>query len=122
MDSRRDFFGGMALAAGSLACAAQPGEKLRFGVIGCGGYGTVDLRAAFANGGVECSALCDVDSEHLATAAAEVEKLQGSRPGTFKQYRDLLDAPGLRFVIIATPPHWHALPFIEACRRNLDIY
>ncbi len=25
-------------------------------------------------------------------------------------------------MVIATPPHWHALPFIEACRRGLDIY
>jgi predicted dehydrogenase len=64
----------------------------------------VDLQAALQTGGVECVALCDVDSQHLAEAAAQVEKLQGSRPRTFKHYGDLLDTPGLRAVIIATPP------------------
>jgi predicted dehydrogenase len=118
---RREFLGGLAAAAGQLA-RAQGGDKIRFGVIGCGWYGMVDLQAAFKNGGVECVALCDVDSEHLASAADAVEKLQGSRPKTFKHYKDLLDTPGLKMLIIATPPHWHALPFIEACKRNLDIY
>jgi predicted dehydrogenase len=119
---RRDFLGGMAVAAGQLARGAQTGDKIRFGLIGCGWYGMVDLQAAFRSGGVECIALCDVDSEHLSSVAAEVEKLQGSRPKTYWNYRELLDAPGLQMLIIATPPHWHALPFIDACKRNLDIY
>jgi predicted dehydrogenase len=89
---------------------------------GCGWYGMTDLRAAFKAGGVECVALCDIDSEHLRTAAEEVEKLQGAPAKTFKHYRELLETPGLRAVIIATPPHWHALPFIEACCHGLDIY
>jgi predicted dehydrogenase len=115
MQNRREFLG-------SLAVAAQSAPKIKMGVIGCGWYGMVDLHAAFKNGGVECVALCDVDSDHLAASAAEVEKLQGRRPKTFKHYRELLDTPGLQAVIIATMPHWHALPFIDACRRNLDIY
>jgi predicted dehydrogenase len=82
----------------------------------------VDVKAAFQAGDVEVVGLCDVDSEHLAKSADEVAKRQGSRPATFKLYTDLLQAPGLEAVIIATPPHWHALPFIAACERGLDIY
>jgi predicted dehydrogenase len=117
---RREFLGGLAVTG--LARGAQAGGKIKFGLIGCGWYGMVDLQAAFKRGGVECVGLCDVDSGHLAAAAAEVEKLQGSKPKTFKHYRELLDLPGLQMVIVATPPHWHALPFIDACQRNLDIY
>jgi predicted dehydrogenase len=96
--------------------------KLRLGLIGCGWYGMVDVRAAFKAGGVEVVALCDVDEQHLTDSAAAVEKLQGSRPRTFKRYEDLLQTPGLDAVIIATPPHWHALPFIAAVTTNLNIY
>jgi predicted dehydrogenase len=113
--NRREFLG--AVAAGAAA-----GEKLKIGLIGCGWYGMVDLNAALRAGGVDVVALCDIDSEHLAAAAAEVEKKQGSRPKTFKHYAELLDLPGLEAVIIATPPHWHALPFIAACRKGLHIY
>jgi predicted dehydrogenase len=98
------------------------GPKLRIGLIGCGGYGLTDIRAALKVGGVEVIALCDIDSQHLAKSAEQIEKMQGSRPKTFKYYHELLDTPGLEAVIIATPPHWHALMFIAAVAKGLDVY
>ena len=100
--------------------AAQ--RKLRLGLIGCGWYGGVDLQAAYKAGGVECGALCDVDAAALEATAAEVEKAQGSRPKLHRDYRELIAGGGLDGVIIASPPHWHALQFIEACRKGLDVY
>lgn len=122
--SRRRFLGTGALAAAALTAgtAAGAGEKLKMGVIGSGWYGMVDMNAAFKVGGVECIGLCDVDTAHLEESAQAVEAKQGYRPQTFKHYRDLLNMPGLQAVIIATPPHWHALPFIDALAKGLDIY
>ena len=121
---RRAFLGtlaaGAALAPRGTAFAAR--EPVRLGVIGCGWYGGVILDAAFKAGGVETVGLCDVDTEHLEKTAQKVEGLQGRKPRTFRDWRELLDTPGLEAVVIATPPHWHALPFIEACRRGKDVY
>jgi predicted dehydrogenase len=68
------------------------------------------------------AAICDVDNEHLLAASERIRDRQGLSPRALKDYRELLDTPGLQAVIIATPPHWHALPFIEACRRGKDVY
>ena len=106
----------------ALLRGAEADRKLKLGLIGCGWYGMVDVEAAFKVGGVEVVALCDVDSEHLEQSAAKVEKLQGKRPQTFKQYEELLKVPDLEAVIIATPPHWHALQLIAAVGRGLDVY
>ncbi len=106
----------------SVLSAAEPGSKLKIGLIGCGWYGMVDLKAAHKLGGVETVALCDVDSEHLSKSADDIEKIQGKRPQTFKLYQDLLKAPDLEAVIIASPPHWHALHLIAALERGLDVY
>jgi predicted dehydrogenase len=126
---RRTFLRAAALGAvalgGWVGRAAQVGQavkKIKLGLIGCGGYGLADARAAFKAGGVEVMALCDVDSEHLSRGAAEIEKLQGARPLTFKLCQELLDTPGLEAVIIASPPQWHALHFIAATEKGLDIY
>lgn len=102
--------------------AADPDHKLRLGLIGCGWYGMVDVKAALKVGGVEIIALCDVDSEHLGKSADEVEKLQSRRPQTFKLYEDLLKVAELEAVIIATPPQWHALHLIAALNRGVDVY
>jgi predicted dehydrogenase len=126
--SRRKFIGSAAAGAIAIpalinrAAASQPADKLKIGLIGCGWYGMVDLKAAFKAGGVVCIALCDVDSEHLKNSADTVAELQGSRPKTFKDYRQLLALSDLQAVIIATPPQWHALPFILALEKGLDIY
>ncbi len=123
--NRREFLG--AAAIGSMAisravCGAQHGRTLEMGVIGVGWYGMVDAKAALGTGGVEVVAVCDVDAAHLADAAAEIEKLQGKRPAEFKHYRDLLDIKGLDVVVIAAPPHWHALMLIAALEKGLDVY
>jgi len=97
-------------------------RKLRVGLIGCGGYGMTDIRNAFKVGAVEVVALCDIDSEHLKNSADQVEKMQSTRPKAFKDYHDLLGMSGLEAVIIATPPHWHALMFIDALEKGLDVY
>jgi predicted dehydrogenase len=126
--TRREFLQAAAVSALALnqfpaaIRAAVPDRKLKLGLIGCGWYGMVDLKAAFQVGGVEVTALCDVDSEHLSRSAAEVETLQGKRPRTFKLYEDLLKVPDLEVLIIGTPPQWHALQLIAALERGLDVY
>ena len=111
---------GMAAAFSLPAYAQSP--RLKVGLIGCGWYGMVVSKAALSVGGVELIAVCDVDSEHLKASADELEKIQGKRPKEFKSYEDLLDVKGLQVVFIGSPPHWHALHFIAACKRGLDIY
>jgi predicted dehydrogenase len=126
--SRRHFL--QATAVGTLAVTQVPAvirgaedeKKLKMGLIGCGWYGMVDAKAALEASGVEFVAICDVDSEHLEQSAAELEKAQGKRPKTFKQYADLLKVPELEAVIIGTPPHWHALQLIASLERGLDVY
>ena len=97
-------------------------RKLKIGLIGAGWYGMVITTAALKIGGVEVIAICDVDSIHLENGADEIEKLQGTRPKEFKDYQDLLDLKELEALFIGTPPHWHALQFIAACEKGLDIY
>ena len=128
--TRRQFLGTAAVAGAAAInryrshAAETPaqGRKIKLGVIGCGWYGIVDAKAALKAGGAEIVALCDVDSEHLSKSADELEKLQGSRPKTFKLYEEMLGAQGLEAVIIATPPQWHALQFIAALEKGLDVY
>jgi predicted dehydrogenase len=123
--TRRTFIGTAVAGAASLgAFDALAADKpaIKFGLIGSGNYGMADVQAAFKVGGVEIVAVCDVDTEHLEKAASQIEKLQGVRPKTFKHYKDLLETPGLQAVIIATPPHWHAMQFIDALEKGLDIY
>jgi predicted dehydrogenase len=124
---RRKFLEITSMGSAALATSIYfPGQredrKLKIALIGAGWYGMVDTTAAVKSGGVEVIGICDVDSDHLKTSADEIEKLQGSRPKTFKYYPDLLDMKGLEAVFIGTIPHWHALQFIAACSKGLDIY
>jgi predicted dehydrogenase len=123
--NRREFLG--VAAAGAMSGHLQASgsgseEKLRIGLIGSGWFGGVLMKAAFQVGGVEVLAISDVDTEHLQNTAAEIEKAQGKKPTTFKHHQELLETPGLQAVFIASPPQWHALQFIDACAKKLDIY
>jgi predicted dehydrogenase len=101
--TRRAFLGTTAAATtaalGRSAHGTAEERTLKMGVIGVGWYGMVDANAALKVGGVEAAAICDADSEHL----------------------DLLEED-LDFVVIGTPPHWHALILIAALEKGLDVY
>jgi len=122
--TRRAFLGAAAATGAALSRSvygAAEDRTLKMGVIGVGWYGMVDAKAALKIGGVQAAAICDVDGEHLEKNAAELEKLQGSRPKTFQRYQDLLEED-LDFVVIGTPPHWHALMLTAALDAGLDAY
>jgi predicted dehydrogenase len=125
--NRRSFIEKTTLSTAALATAFHipsfsQERKISIGLIGAGWYGMVITKAALNVGGVEVVAVCDVDSEHLKASADELEKLQGKRPDTFKDYQDLLNVKSLEAVFIGTPPQWHALQFIAACEKGLDVY
>lgn len=124
---RRNFIQKSSIATVGLVTAFQipafaSDKKLKVGLIGCGWYGMVDITAALKTNQVEVIAICDVDSEHLKSSADKINEVQGSRPKEFKEYQDLLNVSDLDAVFIGTPPHWHALQFIAACEKGLDVY
>ena len=97
-------------------------RRLRIGVIGTGWFGLLLGELAIGTGKAEIVAVCDVDNERLKGSTEKLEQLQGARPATFRDYWDMLDMKELEAVFIATPTHWHALQFIDACHKGLDIY
>ena len=67
---------------------------------------------------VEMRAVCDVDASRVEST---IKKTKGKAKG-FKDYRELLQMPGLDAVIVVTPDHWHALQSIHAMEAGLDVY
>ena len=130
--TRRNFIGQTALvtlAAGTFpfirsARAGEPGasEKIRLGVIGCGGMGQVDLTDFVANPEVECVVICDLDDARLAKGLEICAKAGRKPPETTKEFQRVLDHKDIDAVLIATPDHWHAIPAVMACQAGKDVY
>jgi predicted dehydrogenase len=49
-------------------------------------------------------------------------KKSRARPVKYQDYRKLLEDKNVTAVVIATPDHWHALMFIDACLACKDVY
>lgn len=100
-------------------------RRVRLGLIGCGGQGTGDLRAALRLGNTELAGLCDVDDRQIPEALKKIQKRDGiqvSPQFTGRDFRRLLDSKDIDAVIIGTPDHWHALTMITACMAGKDVY
>jgi predicted dehydrogenase len=114
---------GIGLAAVSRAYSgAPPSDRLRVGFIGLGGQGTSRLNEFMRHPDVDAVAVCDLDRTHLDRATALVEKAQGRKPEAFHDFRKLLERKEIDAVMVGTPDHWHALPFIAACRAGKDVF
>ena len=126
MMDRRNFIKAGATLTGSflLPFPSKPAQDpVKLAILGTGWWGTdVLLSNALTSGLFEIVGLCDVNSISLQRAATVVTDAGGKKPRLFSDYRDMYQMPGLQAVVIATPTHWHALHFIDACRAGLHVF
>ena len=123
--SRRSFLKTTALAAATAGWSARSWGQVagangdvRVAIAGLNGRGKNHLASLGALPGVRVVALCDPDSAVLARATAAL----GGGVGTYTDIRQLLVAPGIDALTIATPNHWHSLMGIWACQAGKDVY
>ena len=96
----------------------SPSERINLGIIGCGGMGTSNLTTCARFPDVVVTAACDAWDARLETV---VERYKPTCKG-YRDYREMLQKKELDAVIIGTPPHWHALQAIDACKAGKDVY
>ena len=124
--SRRKFLKTAAVSAGALAVGGvAPGsvlganERIRFGVIGCGGMGTGHLGGLVKRSeadNLQVVAACDV-YQRRATRAKSICNGEG-----YLDYRKLLERDDVDAVLIATPDHWHSKIAIDAMEAGKHVY
>jgi predicted dehydrogenase len=120
--TRRHFLGTAALAASAAAAPAprkrSPNDTIQFALIGAGGMGMGDARAALGLGGTQIVGVADLYSGRLERA----KEFWGGQLRATRDYRELLALPEVDAVIVATPDHWHARIAIDALEAGKDVY
>jgi predicted dehydrogenase len=122
--SRRTFnsLAPLAFAAGARAASVAPSDKVRIGMIGCGGISVADSNAFLSHPECEIVSICDVDDAMIGKTLERLDKLRGMKPDTVKDYRRVVDRKDIDVVLVCTPDHWHALPAIAAMQAGKDVY
>lgn len=129
--SRRTFFataGAAGLAAHAVVLKPReaeaapgpvpPSDRIGLGIVGVGMQGSGLLRRALTLPGVECVGAAEVYDGRARLA----KEICGKEIFTTRDYRELLERPGLDAVIVATPDHWHARLVEECCAAGKDVY
>jgi len=125
MSTRRKFIsqvvgGTAAVLAGGMYPSTRvlgANDRVRFGLIGCGGRGQEDFKAALACPNVEAVAVADVYTRRLDEAKKIAPQVK-----TCRDFREMLDDKTIDAVLIATPQHQHALIFVPAVQAGKDVY
>ena len=116
----RSVFGGAERAA--------PSERITVGLIGVGKMANdYHIPSILAAADAQALAVCDVDTTRRVHAKRRVEQRYGTKAGykgcaDYNDFRDLLARKDIDAVVIASPEHWHAIPIIEACKAQKDVY
>jgi len=95
-----------------------PSDRISLGIIGVNGMGQSNLENCSQYPDVVVTAVCDVYSKRREDVLAKHKDTARGH----NDYRELLARKDVDAVIIATPPHWHALMAIHAVEAGKDIY
>src|SRR5579884_1936872 len=117
--SRRTFVAGAAVSAAAYAKIPGANDRLRIGVIGCGGQANSHMQALLKmreSDNCDITNVCDVFDKR----ANEAAQLTGAK--VVKDYRRVLDNPDIDYVLIATPEHWHYQMTLDAIDAGKHIY
>ena len=104
--TRRDaakLAGAATLLAAFPALIKAASDQLRFGLIGAGSRGDYLLSHLRKIDNGRCTALCDINQEHLDRSAQTI----GTNPAKHKDYRELLARKDVDAVFITTPLFMH---------------
>jgi predicted dehydrogenase len=116
--SRRTFVAGAAAAAAASRVMGA-NDRLRIGVIGCGGQANAHMKALNQmkeSDNAEVAAVCDVFDKRAQLAS----ELTGGKVA--KHYHDILSNKDIDYVLIATPEHWHYQMTMDAISAGKHIY
>ena len=117
--TRREFARGAALAtAAGYGRILGANDRMRVGYIGLGNRGDQVHDAFLEHGDCTTAAVCDLRDDYMDFAVRKSR----AQPKKYSDYRNLLADHDVDAVVIATPDHWHALMFIDACNAGKDVY
>ena len=116
--------GGVTILANPKSVRATPAnDRLVLASIGLGGWGNMLAKGFLERDDCELAYLCDVDRRvHEPRAKAYAQMQGGKRPKCVQDFREMLQDKSVDAVVIALPPHWHALATILCCKAGKDVY
>ncbi len=98
----------------------QANSKVTFGIIGTGGRGRYVGSHMTRDANAQLAAICDLYPDRVDLGKTLIPG--GDKVPAFKDYNDLLAAPGIDAVLITTPVYLHPVHFEAAVKARKHIY
>jgi predicted dehydrogenase len=97
-------------------------DRIRLGVIGCGGRSGQVLTSFAQVPNNTFVAACDVFKERLDAMVQRLSGETGQKVDAYGDYRRVLDRKDIDALLVGTPDHWHPQMVIDACAAGKDVY
>jgi predicted dehydrogenase len=103
--------------------AVAPSDRVVMGLVGTGWQGENNIKSFLAEPQAQIVALCDIESNHLASGLQLVKQANPSSDcKTYHDMDELFARPDIDAVCLTLPDHWHGVAALKALRAGKDIY